>query len=112
MKKLLAVHCAVAGVLMGVSIACSASGPPMGGQTGGEVNEPLCDEQQEVIDADTQAAVGFSLADARAAFEETTVVNPVWQSSPTTGEVTFVAPAQGTSLSIGVEFLDTYGWLV
>lgn len=82
---------------------CSAN-MSLGGQTGGEVNEPLCVEEAEAVSW-SDSPLGFSAAEAAGAlrFGETLTVSPNWLPPADPELVTYVTPTATTTLSFVVE---------
>jgi hypothetical protein len=85
--------------LSGVFQGCSAN-TSIGGQTGGEVNAPLCVEETETVGW-SASPLGFSAAEAALVlqFGETLTVSPNWLPPADPERVTYVTPAANTTLS-------------
>ncbi len=86
------------GLSMGLLANCA------GGQTGGEVDTPVCDEQFAAVGWDTATSLGFSAAEAATSLEGTVNVSPTWFPPADPERADYVTPASNTALTFGFTF--------
>lgn len=81
--------------------SCAGAG---GGQTGGELDDPVCDQQGAVVDWDFATSLGFSAAEAAMSLEGAVNVSPTWLPPSDPARADYVTPASGTPLTFGFTF--------
>src|SRR5690606_31565998 len=75
-----------------------------GGQTGGEVNTPVCEEQVDAVGWDTSTPLGFAAAEAVTSLEGTVNVSPDWLPPSEPERADYVTPTSSTTLTFEFTF--------
>ena len=83
--------------------SCAAPSASDGGQTGGEVDDEVCEEMERSVAWEEVSELGFTAAEVSAELLNPAQATPQWFSSTTEAPVELVAPSAGTSISVHVE---------
>lgn len=92
--------------LSAVTTSCSSA--PMGGQTGGEVDTPACEEQSEVVGQNDATPLGFTAAASAMTFANRVVltVSPTWMPPTDPARITYVPPSSDATLGFSLTLAD------